>query len=145
MQENIIQSINLSTPSSQLESYCLMWDLRPYINDNVMRLAWKYVPWWAIYVWRSVLSNESEQVYWWKLFKVLSFPLIFFTIPNFHRMEFVEVNQSLISLIPDLVYINELFMLCKRCFIVWLWVKLIPLVRLMAWPWIWVLVCVCTF
>ncbi|XP_010932256.1 uncharacterized protein [Elaeis guineensis] len=44
MQENIIQSINLSTSSAQLESYCLMWDVRPYINDNVMRLAWKYVP-----------------------------------------------------------------------------------------------------
>ncbi|XP_008807468.2 uncharacterized protein LOC103719828 isoform X1 [Phoenix dactylifera] len=44
MQENIIQSINLSTSSPQLESYCLMWDLRPYINDNVMRLAWKYIP-----------------------------------------------------------------------------------------------------
>lgn len=44
MQENIIQAINLGTSSSELESYCLMWDLRPYINDNVIRLAWKSVP-----------------------------------------------------------------------------------------------------
>ncbi|XP_072970988.1 uncharacterized protein [Typha angustifolia] len=44
MQENIIRSLALNTPSSELESYCLMWDLRPYINDSIMRLAWKFVP-----------------------------------------------------------------------------------------------------
>ncbi|XP_020087786.1 uncharacterized protein LOC109709843 isoform X2 [Ananas comosus] len=44
MQEKIVQSLNLKTSSSELESYCLMWDLRPYINDSVMHRAWKYVP-----------------------------------------------------------------------------------------------------
>jgi len=44
MQENIINSVNLAaTTSEQLESYCLMWNLRPYINDNVMRQSWKLV------------------------------------------------------------------------------------------------------
>ncbi|XP_020257213.1 uncharacterized protein LOC109833805 isoform X4 [Asparagus officinalis] len=45
MQEKIINSINLvDTKSEQLESYCFMWKLRPYINDDVMRQGWKLVP-----------------------------------------------------------------------------------------------------
>ncbi|KAH7673652.1 hypothetical protein IHE45_08G021700 [Dioscorea alata] len=43
MQENIVKSLDLKTTSSELESYCLMWDLRPYINDSIMRLAWSFV------------------------------------------------------------------------------------------------------
>ncbi|XP_062214022.1 uncharacterized protein LOC133915038 isoform X2 [Phragmites australis] len=44
MQEKIVSALSLKTPSSQLEGYCLMWDLRPYIDDNVMNLAWKMCP-----------------------------------------------------------------------------------------------------
>lgn len=44
MQENIINSIkSASAKSEQLESYCLMWSVHPYINDDVMRQSWKLV------------------------------------------------------------------------------------------------------
>ncbi|XP_028550257.1 uncharacterized protein LOC110114846 isoform X3 [Dendrobium catenatum] len=43
MQEKIIRSLNLKTSSSLFESYCLFWELRPNIDDNVMHQAWKYV------------------------------------------------------------------------------------------------------
>ncbi|KAJ6810131.1 uncharacterized protein M6B38_157090 [Iris pallida] len=44
MQEKIISSVSLmDTSSEQVESYCTMWDLRPYVDDNVMRQAWKFV------------------------------------------------------------------------------------------------------
>ncbi|KAF8757471.1 hypothetical protein HU200_010995 [Digitaria exilis] len=44
MQEKIVGALSLKTPSSELEGYCLMWGLRPFIDDNVMRLAWKMCP-----------------------------------------------------------------------------------------------------
>ncbi|KAJ8494195.1 hypothetical protein OPV22_015916 [Ensete ventricosum] len=44
MQKNIVGALNLKTSSPELESYCLMWDLHPYINDDVMHLAWRLVP-----------------------------------------------------------------------------------------------------
>ncbi|XP_025793360.1 uncharacterized protein LOC112874319 isoform X2 [Panicum hallii] len=44
MQERIISALSIKTPSLELQSYCLMWDLRPYIDDNVMHLAWKMCP-----------------------------------------------------------------------------------------------------
>ncbi|WOL11518.1 hypothetical protein Cni_G20281 [Canna indica] len=44
MQRNIVQALNLKTSSPELESYCLMWDLHPYINDDVMHEAWRLVP-----------------------------------------------------------------------------------------------------
>ncbi|XP_037407048.1 uncharacterized protein LOC119269349 [Triticum dicoccoides] len=43
MQEKIVKALCLKTPSSELDGYCLMWDLRPYIDDNVMQLAWKFI------------------------------------------------------------------------------------------------------
>ncbi|KAG0451059.1 hypothetical protein HPP92_026626 [Vanilla planifolia] len=43
MQEKIIRSLNLKTSSSELESYCLLWELRPYVDDNVLLLAWKHI------------------------------------------------------------------------------------------------------
>ncbi|XP_066364554.1 uncharacterized protein [Miscanthus floridulus] len=45
MQEKIVSALSLKTPSSELEGYCLMWNLRPYIDDDVMRHAWKMCPW----------------------------------------------------------------------------------------------------
>ncbi|KAM3333233.1 hypothetical protein ACQJBY_028379 [Aegilops geniculata] len=43
MQEKIVKALCLKTPSSELDGYCLMWDLRPYIDDNVMQVAWKFI------------------------------------------------------------------------------------------------------
>ncbi|CAN6328236.1 unnamed protein product [Urochloa humidicola] len=44
MQENIVSALSLKTLSSELEGYCLMWNLRPYINDDVMHCAWEMCP-----------------------------------------------------------------------------------------------------
>eukprot|EP00268_Persea_americana_P036942 TRINITY_DN3650_c0_g2_i4.p1 TRINITY_DN3650_c0_g2~~TRINITY_DN3650_c0_g2_i4.p1 ORF type:complete len:113 (-),score=13.98 TRINITY_DN3650_c0_g2_i4:308-646(-) len=44
MQERIIMSLDRNTSSGELESYCLMWDLRPFINEVVMHQAWRYIP-----------------------------------------------------------------------------------------------------
>ncbi|KAE8665705.1 Phosphoenolpyruvate carboxykinase 1 [Hibiscus syriacus] len=44
MQGKIVKSLNLKTTSEELESYSLMWTLRPYINNQTMQLAWKIVP-----------------------------------------------------------------------------------------------------
>ncbi|KAJ7943813.1 FAD-binding protein [Quillaja saponaria] len=44
MQEKIISALNMKSSSGELESYCLMWSLRPYINEEVMHQAWKHIP-----------------------------------------------------------------------------------------------------
>ncbi|XP_062212977.1 uncharacterized protein LOC133913751 isoform X2 [Phragmites australis] len=44
MQEKIVSALSPKTPSSELEGYCLMWDLRPYVDDNMMHLAWTMSP-----------------------------------------------------------------------------------------------------
>ncbi|XWS29638.1 hypothetical protein CRYUN_Cryun24cG0046600 [Craigia yunnanensis] len=44
MQDKIVTSLNLKSSSGELESYCLMWSLQPYVNDQIMHLAWKLVP-----------------------------------------------------------------------------------------------------
>ncbi|XP_012492089.1 uncharacterized protein LOC105804143 [Gossypium raimondii] len=44
MQNKIVTSLNLKSSSEELESYSLMWSLRPYVNDQTMKLAWKLVP-----------------------------------------------------------------------------------------------------
>ncbi|XP_031485170.1 uncharacterized protein LOC116254152 isoform X3 [Nymphaea colorata] len=43
MQEKIVSSLNLATPSEALGSYCFMWDLRPFVDDDVIRAAWRHV------------------------------------------------------------------------------------------------------
>ncbi|KAL8090431.1 hypothetical protein AgCh_039770 [Apium graveolens] len=43
MQEKIISALNLNSTSEELESYSLMWSLRPYIDDEVMHQAWRLV------------------------------------------------------------------------------------------------------
>lgn len=45
LQEKIVSALNFKTSSGELESYCLMWSLRPFINDEIMQQAWKLVPW----------------------------------------------------------------------------------------------------
>ncbi|KAL8230309.1 hypothetical protein R6Q57_000087 [Mikania cordata] len=43
MQEKIISSLSLKTSSGELESYCLMWSLHPFVNDEIMHQAWSLV------------------------------------------------------------------------------------------------------
>lgn len=44
LQERIITNLNLKSLSGELESYCLMWSLRPYINDEIVHQAWRLIP-----------------------------------------------------------------------------------------------------
>ncbi|KAI4329897.1 hypothetical protein MLD38_028230 [Melastoma candidum] len=43
MQEKIVSALNMMTPSEELSSYCMMWSLRPYIDDETMQQAWKLI------------------------------------------------------------------------------------------------------
>ncbi|KAI3816145.1 hypothetical protein L1987_15835 [Smallanthus sonchifolius] len=43
MQEKIVSSLSLKTSSGELESYCLMWSLHPFVNDEVMHQAWSLI------------------------------------------------------------------------------------------------------
>ncbi|GJT82115.1 hypothetical protein Tco_1056457 [Tanacetum coccineum] len=36
MQEKIVSALNLKTSSGELESYCLMWSLRPFLSCNLL-------------------------------------------------------------------------------------------------------------
>lgn len=44
MQEKIVSALNFKLSSGELESYCLMWSLRPFLNDEIMHQAWKLIP-----------------------------------------------------------------------------------------------------
>ncbi|XP_051135350.1 uncharacterized protein LOC127254332 [Andrographis paniculata] len=44
MQVRIVSSINFKTSPEQLETYCQMWSLRPFVDDEVIREAWALVP-----------------------------------------------------------------------------------------------------
>ncbi|KAA8546637.1 hypothetical protein F0562_003132 [Nyssa sinensis] len=44
MQERIVSSLNIKSSSGELETYCLMWSLRPFVNDEIMLEAWKLIP-----------------------------------------------------------------------------------------------------
>lgn len=44
MQEKIVSTLNLKTTSGELETYCLMWSLRPFVNDEIMHQAWRLIP-----------------------------------------------------------------------------------------------------
>ncbi|XP_078160774.1 uncharacterized protein LOC144556155 isoform X3 [Carex rostrata] len=44
MQEKIVRSLSLNTSLSELETYCQMWDLQPYVDDDTMHHALKSVP-----------------------------------------------------------------------------------------------------
>ncbi|XP_076912447.1 uncharacterized protein LOC143570761 isoform X2 [Bidens hawaiensis] len=43
MQEKIVSSLSLKTSSGELESYCLMWSLHPFVNDEIMHKAWSLI------------------------------------------------------------------------------------------------------
>ncbi|KAK7251509.1 hypothetical protein RIF29_34778 [Crotalaria pallida] len=44
MQERVVSALDLKSPSEELESYCQMWSLRPFINDEIMHQAWELIP-----------------------------------------------------------------------------------------------------
>ncbi|XP_021909259.1 uncharacterized protein LOC110823223 [Carica papaya] len=44
MQERIVKALNLTSSSGELESYNLMWSLRPFVKDEIMHQAWRYIP-----------------------------------------------------------------------------------------------------
>ncbi|KAB1223845.1 hypothetical protein CJ030_MR2G009198 [Morella rubra] len=44
MQEKIVSALNFKTSAVELESYCMMWSLRPFVNDGIMHQAWKRIP-----------------------------------------------------------------------------------------------------
>ncbi|XP_050373944.1 uncharacterized protein LOC126791526 [Argentina anserina] len=43
MQERVVSALSLKLSSGELESYCLMWSLRPYIDEEIIGRAWKLV------------------------------------------------------------------------------------------------------
>ncbi|PVH62375.1 hypothetical protein PAHAL_3G278800 [Panicum hallii] len=44
MQEIIVGALSINMLPLELEGYCLMWDLRPYIDDDMMHLALEMCP-----------------------------------------------------------------------------------------------------
>ncbi|XP_027089093.1 uncharacterized protein [Coffea arabica] len=43
MQERIVSSLSLKSSSGEMESYCLMWSLRPFIDDEIIHKAWRLI------------------------------------------------------------------------------------------------------
>lgn len=39
MQERIVSALNLKTPAGELDGYCTMWSLRPFVDDDVVHRA----------------------------------------------------------------------------------------------------------
>ncbi|XP_056158248.1 uncharacterized protein LOC115685264 isoform X1 [Syzygium oleosum] len=44
MQEKIVSALNLKLSSGELETYCTIWSLRPFIDDEIMHQAWSFIP-----------------------------------------------------------------------------------------------------
>ncbi|KAG2329506.1 hypothetical protein Bca4012_020934 [Brassica carinata] len=43
MQENIVRSLSLKTSFDELDTYTMMWSLRPFVEDEIMNRAWKCI------------------------------------------------------------------------------------------------------
>ncbi|XP_074276839.1 uncharacterized protein LOC141600493 [Silene latifolia] len=43
MQERVVSDLGLMTSSGELDSYCLMWSLRPFVSDDVINEAINYI------------------------------------------------------------------------------------------------------
>ncbi|XP_013629286.1 PREDICTED: uncharacterized protein LOC106335334 [Brassica oleracea var. oleracea] len=41
MQEKVVRSLSLKTSFDELDTYTLMWSLRPFVEDEIMNRAWK--------------------------------------------------------------------------------------------------------
>ncbi|KAK9723571.1 hypothetical protein RND81_05G008800 [Saponaria officinalis] len=39
MQERVVSSLGLTSSSEELDSYCFMWSLRPFVNDDIIHEA----------------------------------------------------------------------------------------------------------
>lgn len=61
LQEKIISGLNLNSTSEELESYSLMWSLRPYIDDEVMHQAWRLIHWLSLPVRVFIFSFWSRE------------------------------------------------------------------------------------
>ncbi|KAG6404642.1 hypothetical protein SASPL_136894 [Salvia splendens] len=44
LQDRIVSSLNLKCSQEELETYCQMWSLRPFVDDDMVRRAWNLVP-----------------------------------------------------------------------------------------------------
>lgn len=44
MQVRIVSSLCHKSSQGELETYCQMWSLRPFVDDEIMRKAWNLVP-----------------------------------------------------------------------------------------------------
>ncbi|XP_057797095.1 uncharacterized protein LOC131013101 isoform X2 [Salvia miltiorrhiza] len=44
MQVRIVSSLNHKSSQGELETYCQMWSLRPFVDDDIMHKAWNLVP-----------------------------------------------------------------------------------------------------
>ncbi|KAL3810492.1 hypothetical protein ACJIZ3_000016 [Penstemon smallii] len=44
MQDRIVSSLTLKSSPGELETYCQMWSLRPFIDDDIMQKAWSLIP-----------------------------------------------------------------------------------------------------
>ncbi|KAF2620535.1 hypothetical protein F2Q68_00041215 [Brassica cretica] len=43
MQEKIMRSLSLKTSFGELDTYTMMWSLRPFVEDEIMNRAWKCI------------------------------------------------------------------------------------------------------
>ncbi|KAJ8428371.1 hypothetical protein Cgig2_012518 [Carnegiea gigantea] len=43
MQERIVSALNLKTPAGELDAYCMMWSLRPFVDDDVVHQGLRLV------------------------------------------------------------------------------------------------------
>jgi hypothetical protein len=43
MQDKIVRSLSLKSSSGELETYSLMWSLRPFVEDEIVNRAWKWI------------------------------------------------------------------------------------------------------
>lgn len=43
MQERIVSALDLNMSTEELENYCQMWSLHPFIDDEITHQAWKYI------------------------------------------------------------------------------------------------------
>ncbi|KAJ4890285.1 hypothetical protein Rs2_30033 [Raphanus sativus] len=43
MQEKIVRSLSLKTSFDELDTYTMMWSLRPFVEDEIMNRAWKCI------------------------------------------------------------------------------------------------------
>ncbi|KAG2257603.1 hypothetical protein Bca4012_094768 [Brassica carinata] len=43
MQEKIVRSLSLKTSFDELDTYTMMWSLRPFVEDEILNRAWKCI------------------------------------------------------------------------------------------------------